>query len=178
MSMNHPPASPPGDERATPAPSLARRYAPARDVPLAGYATLIGIFGVGLAGLTLASRRRPTADSLEGLDLLLLGLATHRLSRALTRDWVTAPLRAPFTEYQESSDIGGEVVETARGAGLRKAVGQLLTCRFCIGPWAALGLLGGYFANHRFGRVVATVFSAAALSDFLHVGYERAHAED
>jgi Protein of unknown function (DUF1360) len=33
----------------------------------------------------------------------------------------------------------GEVPESSRGSGLQKAVGDLVTCPWCVGPWVALG---------------------------------------
>ncbi len=33
-------------------------------------------------------------------DILLLGVATHKLGRLLAKDWVTSFLRAPFTTFK------------------------------------------------------------------------------
>jgi hypothetical protein len=100
--------------------------------PLGAYAAILGVFGaVTAAGLLAASRRRPEGaqplqDRASLGDLALLGVATHKVSRLLTRDWVTAPLRAPFTEYQGTEEAG-EVKEEARGEGMQLAVGQVFT---------------------------------------------------
>lgn len=50
---------------------------------------------------------------------------------------VTAPLRAPFTEFQEE---GGprEVEESPRGSGIRRAIGELLACPFGMSQWVAI----------------------------------------
>lgn len=61
-------------------------------------------------------------------DVILLAAGTHKLSRTISKDSVTAPLRAPFTRYV---DRGGpaEVMEEVRATGgLRHSVGELLTC--------------------------------------------------
>ena len=63
-------------------------------------------------------------------DLLLVGIATHKLSRLLAKDKVTSFIRAPFTRYQEPSGQG-EVEEEPYGHGLHLAVGELLVCPYC-----------------------------------------------
>jgi hypothetical protein len=69
------------------------------------------------------------------MDLLLYGLATEHLSRIITKDSVTAVLRAPFTHFKGA--VGeGEVNEDVVGKGFRHAVGELLTCPFCAAQWA------------------------------------------
>lgn len=140
-------------------------------MPLGGYAALVGayttIFG-GIGALLARSRRLPR---LSPGDIALAGVATHKLTRILTRDWVTIPLRAPFTEFVESSG-SGEVEEKARGTGIRRALGDLLTCNYCTGPWIAGALVAGMAAAPRATRAIASVFAAVAVSDFLHEGYE------
>src|SRR5438552_4270755 len=56
-----------------------------------GYAAAVGAF--------LAFKRGELPENVAFGDLALLGIATHKTSRALTKDRVTAPLRAPFTEH-------------------------------------------------------------------------------
>ena len=58
------------------------------------------------------TRRFPERYSLA--DVVLLGVATHKYSRVLTKDRVTSGLRAPFVRYRH--DAGpSEVEEAARG---------------------------------------------------------------
>ncbi len=100
-----------------------------KDAPLGGYAALMGLYGLTVGGMLWAASRnkdRPLADSVKLGDILLLGVATHKVSRLITKDWVTSPIRAPFTEYKESTGEG-EVEEKARGEGMQLAMGQLLT---------------------------------------------------
>src|SRR5206468_1065378 len=81
---------------------------------LAGYAVLLGAYA-GIFG-TLFSTLWPRRDGVEPVrvrDVLLLGVATHKIGRIVTKDWVTSPVRAPFTEYQKSIG-GGEVAERSR----------------------------------------------------------------
>lgn len=148
---------------------LSRAYSPDEPTPLGGYAALMGTYVAAAGGfLVLGRDRLPERISLG--DFALLAVATHKLARIVTKDWVTSPLRAPFVEYQESAG-SGEVVEKARGTGLRRALGDLLTCPWCIGPWVAGALFAGFTAAPRATRTLATIFSAVAVSDSLHQIY-------
>jgi hypothetical protein len=144
------------------------------ELPIGGYAALMGAFGVLFAGTLVGLRRRRALDSSHlARDVVLLGVATHKLTRIVTHDWVTIPLRAPFTHYEESAG-GGEVKETSRGRGLRRAVGDLVTCPFCSGPWIATALLAGARVFPKETRFLATMLGIVTASDFLHHVYARA----
>jgi hypothetical protein len=150
----------------------SRRENAARDpIPLAGYVASMAIFTVGLgAAVFWVARRRPALPTLR--DVGLLGAATHKLSRILSKDFVTAPIRAPFTR-RAGSEGAGEGHDEARGGPLRRAVGHLLTCPYCLGPWIATGL-GTSMAKWPLpAGFVARVLSAVAVSDFLHLAYAR-----
>lgn len=97
--------------------------------PLSAYAGLVGLFNASFGGFLLAARRsrQPLPERIAAGDLLLLGIATHKLSRLLAKDWVTSPFRAPFTEFQGPAPLSAEVIEQPRGTGLQRAVGELVT---------------------------------------------------
>src|SRR5437016_12540454 len=92
-----------------------------KKMPLAGYATLVGVYNAAFAAMLLAAKNsgRDLPKRVSVADLLLMGVATHKLTRLITKDWVTAPLRAPFTEYKESAG-SDEVIEKSRGQGLQR----------------------------------------------------------
>jgi hypothetical protein len=105
--------------------------------------------------------------------VLLIGVASHKLSRLVTKDKVASFLRAPFTRYEESSGQG-EVEEEPYGHGLKLAVGELLICPYCMSQWAATGFSLGLVASPRFTRMLSTVLVASTISDFLQIAYLRA----
>jgi hypothetical protein len=108
-------------------------------------------------------------------DLALITVATHKLSRIITRDRVTSVLRAPFTRFQR--DAGpGEVDEAARGTGIRQAIGELVICPYCLEVWSATGLIAGYVVAPRVTRLVATVFVVVAGADALQIAYAKAES--
>lgn len=140
---------------------------------LRAHAALIGIFNAALAVFLCLGRRCPGDEEPSPADLLLLGLATQKASRVLTRAKVTQPLRAPFTEIEGSAGAG-EVESRPRGTGTRRAIGQLLTCPYCIGMWVASGFIYGFAFSPRMTRMVASIFAVSSVADFAQHGYAKA----
>jgi hypothetical protein len=124
---------------------------------------------VAAAG-TLVRRRGHQLPDVSFGDVVLVGVATHKLSRRLSKNSVTSPLRAPFTRYKGVSGPA-ELAEDARGEGVRKAVGELVTCPFCLSQWVATGFVFGLALAPRATRMAASVFASLALADFLQFGY-------
>jgi hypothetical protein len=153
----------------------AEAYRHGEDRPLGGYVLVMAVFAAlvaGAAGL-VAARGRRLPDGIDPWDLVLITAGTHKLSRTLSKDAVTSPLRAPFTRY---SSTGGpaEVMEDARTAGtVRHAIGELVTCPFCLDVWIATGFAFGYVFAPRGTRLVAATFTALAGADFLHLLYAK-----
>jgi hypothetical protein len=143
--------------------------------PLGGYAVLSGAFGAALGGALLAARAsgRPLPERPSAQDVLLAGVATHKLSRLIAKDKVTSFLRAPFTRFQESAGYG-EIEEEARGHGLRLATGELLTCPYCLAQWVAAGFTVGYVYAPRLTRLLAGMWTAHAVADFVQLAYSSA----
>lgn len=141
--------------------------------PLAGYAALIALYNaLFAAGLVLArGTGRKLPERSAPADVLLLAVATFRLSRLISKDSVTSALRAPFAEFQEPAG-SGEVNERPRGSGLRKAIGELLTCPFCLGQWVGTALAFGMVFAPRVTRFVAAICAMMTLADWLHYGNE------
>ncbi|MFF5231695.1 DUF1360 domain-containing protein [Dactylosporangium sp. NPDC000521] len=143
--------------------------------PLRGYATVMAVFSAALATAAgvakLTGKRLPERPALA--DVALLAASTHKLSRLITKDAVTSPLRAPVTQF-ESAAGSAEVNETPRGHGVRHALGELLTCPFCTAVWVASGLGAGLVFAPRATRFGMGVASAIAGADFLHLAYSAA----
>ncbi len=140
---------------------------------LSSYAVLIGVFNLILAAFLLITRRtdRSLPERMEAKDIVLLGVATHKLSNTLANDAIAMPLRAPFTEMQEKQSPK-MVDEQPRGSGLRRSVGELLTCKFCLGMWTASFFTYGLVLAPRVTRLIASIFAVVTLSDHLHQTYK------
>ncbi|MBV9578570.1 MAG: DUF1360 domain-containing protein [Chloroflexi bacterium] len=142
------------------------------DRPLRGYAGLVAVFNALVGGEIVAARllQARTLERLSPGDIVLLALATHKLSRLITKDAVTSIIRAPFTTF-ESNAGDGEVQEGARGTGIQHAMGEVLTCPFCFGQWILTVLVFGLFVKPGVTRVLAGACAALTGADFLHVAY-------
>ena len=141
--------------------------------PLSGYVAVLTIYSalVALTAVIAAATGRRLPEHWRVLDLLTVTLGTHKLSRTLTKDAVTSPLRVPFARY---SGMGGpaEVMEETRDdSQLRHSLGELLTCPFCLDMWVATVFVIGLIFAPRFTRLVAGSFTALAGADFLQLAY-------
>ena len=157
-------------------PNPAAGYAePDQRPPLLSYLTFMSIFGTLVAAaLALAKRQgRELPERVPAGQLLLIGTASHKFSRLLSKDKVTSPLRAPFTEL-EGKGGPAELEERSRGTGVRKAIGELLICPFCLGLWVIAGFSIGLLFAPRVTRFVASLFAALTISDFLQIAYKAA----
>jgi hypothetical protein len=150
-------------------------HSPEQERPLGGYAALMGLFCAATGAFATWYRRsgRQLPDRIDPGDLALITMATHKSARLIAKDRVASAVRAPFTRFQ--GDAGpGEVSEAARGRGLRRAVGELLVCPYCVGLWIAAMFAAGFAVAPRPTRWVASVLSAAFGSDVLQIAYKKA----
>jgi hypothetical protein len=145
--------------------------------PLEGYAAILVSYGVLSGALTLGLRHKGFGVRRLGpMDLLLYALATEHLSRVITKDSVTAVLRAPFTRFKEAAGEG-EVNEEVVSSGVGHAIGELLTCPFCAAQWVATGLVAGSIMAPALTTAVVSVSAAARASDYLNLLYGRLRKE-
>ena len=138
---------------------------------LAEYATLLGFYIASVAVLTgLATEKDRFPRRFSLLDLALLGIATHKLSRIVAKDRITSILRAPFVTYICSAGAG-EVEEEPRGRGIQRGIGHLVSCPYCMAPWCATALAFSLLFAPRATRFFAGILASVAASDFLHRAY-------
>jgi hypothetical protein len=149
-----------------------RQYAGDEDIPLAGYATVMAAYATLVGSMTVLARLtgRDVPDGLPLKDLALSAVATEKLSRLLTKDPVTSPLRAPFTTYQ-GTEGPAELREQPRGGGARKTLGEMLTCPFCAGLWVATGFTAGLIYLPRTTRLAIATLAALSGADMLQFAH-------
>ena len=141
------------------------------DRPLVALASLIGAYGVSVGALSIVAKRRGRLPTRLGIaDLALYAVATHKLTRILAKDPIASPIRAPFTTLT-GLDGPAELHEDVRGEGWRHAVGELVTCPFCLGQWVGTAFVFGGMLAPRVTRAVAATFVVHAASDVLHHAY-------
>lgn len=156
-----------------------RGYTGGERRPLGGYLATLGVYGGVVGALTGLARLtgRTVPDRIHPMDVALLGVATHKLSRTLAKDSVTSPLRAPFMRYREPAGASELNEDVRHHDGVRHAVGELVSCPFCLAVWVGTGLTSGMVFAPRLTRLVATAFTAIAASDFLQLAYDAMKAK-
>jgi hypothetical protein len=150
-------------------------HSPEQERPLGGYAVLMGTVAASAGAFSTWFVRsgHELPEHVPASDLALVAVATHKVSRLVSKDRVSSTLRAPFTRFED--DAGpSEVSEAARGHGLRRAIGELLICPYCLGVWIAAGFTAGLLVAPRATRWVAAVFNAVFASDVLQIAYAKA----
>ena len=132
---------------------------------------LLGIIGAYLAfvaaGAAWVSRKGRWPKRLRLDDLALGVVATHRMSILLARDTIASPVRAPFTRFEGPAGEG-RLKEEVRGTGWRKAVGELLTCPFCLAQWIATLWAFAFLLFPRPTRIAATILTTVTGAGWLH----------
>ena len=141
--------------------------APARP-PYEAYAALIATYSGGLMAARLPARligRDPQANT--GLELVELAAANFKAARTISRDKVTSFVRDPFVE----GDAYDGEDEKPAGTGLKRAVGELVTCTRCIGTWTAAGPASAQIGAPGFGRMLRWSPAASAANAFRRAGF-------
>ena len=147
---------------------VGQRYVGDSDLPLGGYLGTLATYSTLVATLTALARAtgRKAPDGLGVKDAVMMALATHKLSRILTKDPVTSPLRAPFAAHKGVSGPA-ELADQPRGHGAEKTIGELVTCPFCAEVWISTGMTAGLIFLPKMTRLVIGTFTAVAGADIL-----------
>src|SRR5215211_4439476 len=151
-----------------------REYTNGEERPLAGDLGAMGVY-LGLVSAGAAAVRASRAELPERIpfgDAALLTVATFRLARRIAKDPVTAPLRAPFTAFQGPSGHAEVAEEVREHGGVKHAVGELLTCPFCLAQWVGTGFVFGYVTAPKATRLAALTMTMVAGSDVLQFVYD------
>jgi len=142
---------------------------------IAGYLTAMSVFGSATAGAALLGRAKgrelPTSYAVP--DLVLGAVAVHKFARLLTKDGVTSPLRAPFTEFEGEAGSAEVNEKPVDGPPVRHLLGEMLSCPFCVTPWITTGYVATLAVSPRLARAWAAVFGIVGASDFLQQAYGR-----
>jgi hypothetical protein len=128
--------------------------------------TLMGLFLGILATFSTRTLRRASELQLRPLDLVLLALSTHRVGHVVAYERVAQPLREPFTESRSDASGAGETV-VAEGTGVRRALGELVSCPVCVGTWAAAALVYGLHLAPRPTRVFLAIMGASGAAEMV-----------
>ena len=95
----------------------------------------------------------------------LIGLASFRLTRLFVYDKITEFIRNPFLrEITEIDESGQEIIYTVpEEKGIRRFMGELLSCHWCTGVWVSAFLVCFYLLYPSVAFVFILIFSISAL---------------
>ena len=151
-----------------------REYTQGEARPLGSDLGAMGVYSslvaAGVVAVRASGRELPERIPLG--DVALLTIATFRLARRLAKDPVTAPIRAPFTSFQGPSGHAEVAEEVREHGGVKHAVGELLTCPFCLAQWVGTAFVFGYVSAPRATRLAALTMTTVAGSDVLQFVYD------
>lgn len=76
----------------------------------------------------------------NGMDFIIIILASFRLTHLIVFDEIAAFIRNPFISISTIKDSSGELVQKVeiKGKGFRHFIGTLLSCYWCSGIWCSL----------------------------------------
>jgi hypothetical protein len=151
-----------------------REYTHGEARPLRADLGAMGVY-VGLVSAAATAVRasgRQLPERIPFGDAALLTVATFRLARRIAKDPVTAPLRAPFVRFEGTSGHAEVAEEVREHGGVKHAVGELLTCPFCLAQWVGTGFVFGYVTAPRATRLAALTMTMIAGSDVLQFVYD------
>jgi Protein of unknown function (DUF1360) len=150
-----------------------REYSQGEERPLKSYAGTLATYGLAVGATAVIARLTGRRAPRLGLwDVALMAVTTHKVSRTLAKDSVTSPLRAPFTRYQGTSGPA-ELAEEVRGKGVKHAIGELITCPFCMAQWVGTAYAVGMTFAPDPTRLAGATMTAVAGADWLQLAYAR-----
>src|SRR4051794_9125408 len=129
------------------------------------YMAVNAVYGALIATVLISTRKEYARDPISGPELLPISAATFALSKLIAREKIGRWMREPFVEMDHGERV-------PRGRGLRRVVGELVTCTRCVGAWSALGIVGLRLAAPDSGRFVTNVLAASAGNDWLQAGFK------
>jgi hypothetical protein len=137
---------------------------------LGAMSVYVGLVGAAATAIRASGRELPRSIPIG--DAVLLTIGTFRLARRIAKDPVTAPVRAPFVSYQGTSGEAEVAEQVREHGGVKHAVGELLTCPFCMAQWVGTGFVLGYVTAPRATRLAALTMTMVAGSDILQFVYD------
>lgn len=156
-------------------PNVFAGYGGGGDRPLLPYAALASVWMSGLAGyLGLARALHKPIPRFSAGELALLAGATFHLSRLITKDTVLSFARAPFTRFKEPGAPSETNEEPRKDSELQHAIGELVSCPFCMATWVAAGFTYGWTFFPAATRLLAGLFCVVGLADALQLAYRAA----
>ena len=104
------------------------------------------------------------------LTLILLSLASFRLTRLLVFDRIFEFIREPFfDEIKEEHEGEVEIYYLPKKKGVKKFIGELLSCYWCTGVWSAAFIVGFTYLCPDFSGPIILILAVAGFASLLEL---------
>ncbi|TES54764.1 DUF1360 domain-containing protein [Halalkalibacterium halodurans] len=112
---------------------------------------------------------------ISALELVILSLATFRLTHLIVFDEIFEWVRGLFlTTYEKKDEQGQEyLLVEPKGRGVRKFIGKIISCYWCTGIWMAAFLLTGFFLWPTTFTFFTIFLAIAGIASFLEAIVQR-----
>lgn len=109
------------------------------------------------------------------MEIVIISLASFRLTRLIVFDKITEFLRAPFFEEEiEMNNEGEEEIFYVPKKGiLTHFFGELLSCYWCTGVWSTLGICIFYFMWPIYATPILIVLAIAGVAAIIETVVQR-----
>jgi hypothetical protein len=103
------------------------------------------------------------------LQLMIMGLAVFRLTHLIVYDKITEFLRSPFfDEVEEKDGLGNtETYLVPKQTLIRGWIGELISCYWCTGIWAAGVLYGLYIFLPAAANPLIVILAVAGIASII-----------
>lgn len=134
-----------------------------------GYTLLTGLFNLALLLFCLIKRPKQVGWK----DWILMALATFRMSRLVAYDKIMETYRSPVVETVPHDSGAGDTTQARAGTtGIKRALGEMISCPICNGTWIAAGLVYGLSLAPRYTRTLMTIMSVAGATEIAQAAFE------
>ncbi|WP_286231262.1 DUF1360 domain-containing protein [Neobacillus mesonae] len=108
-------------------------------------------------------------ENITFFQLLTLALASFRLTRLLVFDKITEFIRTPFfDEIEEENEAGEqEIYYIPKQSGIKRFFGELLSCYWCTGIWAAIFIVGFYLFFPVYSGPIILILAVAGMASLI-----------
>ncbi|WML38813.1 DUF1360 domain-containing protein [Neobacillus sp. OS1-2] len=105
------------------------------------------------------------------LSFVILSLSSFRLTRLLVFDKITEFIREPFFDevVEENEEGEKDVYYLPKKTGFKKFMGELLSCYWCTGIWAAALIVVFYYIFPVVSTPIILILAVAGLAAIVEV---------
>jgi hypothetical protein len=109
------------------------------------------------------------------LNLALIALASFRLTRLIVFDKITEFIREPFFDVFKEENEDGVIEEyyLPKKTGVKKFLGELLSCYWCTGIWASALIVVGSELSPTYSSPIILILAVAGIASILESFVQR-----